>query len=1074
MRRLLTRLSRTVGIHRGEERLFLWGAATLFLLGWASVSLTNVAETLFLKRVGVDRLPFVFLANGVLLVGSTYAMSHIATRADRRRLLASTFAGLALAVLLLWILLLLRFGGVFVLLVIASKQLEAISLVAFWIVVGSLLHGRQAKRLYAPIIAGGTLGRIIGSFASGAVGNAFGIAALLPISATAITFASVLAGQMRWVAPARLTHTAQRPVAHVAPLARFGPLWRESRLFRVLAFGSLLGGTLGPMLYFQFSYIVDAATHGHNGEMRLLDLYAKLRGFINAGVLAMQLVGTARVFRKVGVPLASTLSPVVYILGFLGVSVRLDLPSGIGAVGSTNLQDHAIQEPAQRILVTLFPERLRAAATSLIEGPVQRFGGALGNVLVLTVLAIASPAWVGFTALPIAFLWLGVALSMWRIYPTLLLEAARSGIRSEALRGPEMVDPATMRSVESSLADPDPRVCRAACELALEAPARRAVTSIARALHRAPARNRPLLVEALNQLLRRASSHPFSSAHLAAQLEPYLADPAMSALERAHLVEAYGDLLPPPRGPADLHLLEWLQRDREPAVQLAARFQLRRFARGNGDFDAIVGEALGGDDAPARQVALEALGRALLTADESGDWERRTAMAAARLANPVDRRCAAELLAAITAQRGPEVNPPAEPLLAYARDRDPRVRSAAIRFIGDAGLDRYTGWLIGRLASEEEVEAAAAKEALLALGPRTTSALLDALHRDKRAVREAVCGVLADMPANARGLRSALERELLGVRRTILVRQGLRRGLVSDLVLQRLAERIAEGLHTVLFLLATILHEDRIADLAQLLARSPDGRGRALLLEALEALLPPDEAKRLLPLLESEAAEGHTEECARVLGREVPTFEAAAREALGDKDALTRTFLAATLPPRRLLELGGAPVLASARDLEHHRDPGREARQERMLKRVEIVLHLRTLDLFSRLTTRELSDLAAAVREETYSPGSSIVREGEFGDCMYIIVEGEVRLTREGKQLSRFQPGEFLGEMSMFDGEARFATATAVTTVRLLRLERIDLLRLMDEQPSIAISVCQQLSRHVRELLDQIEGNSRR
>ena len=278
-------------------------------------------------------------------------------------------------------------------------------------------------------------------------------------------------------------------------------------------------------------------------------------------------------------------------------------------------------------------------------------------------------------------------------------------------------------------------------------------------------------------------------------------------------------------------------------------------------------------------------------------------------------------------------------------------------------------------------------------------------------------------------------------------------------------------MHTVLFLLATIRHEDRIASLAHLLARSPDGRGRALLLEGLEALLPPEEGKRLLPLLEHDAAETCAEESARILGRELPSFDVAVRETLADRDLLTRTLLAATLDPhvRDHVEVGSG--LAMARDLEHHRNPRRDAREQRMLKRVEIVLHLRSLDLFSRLTTRELSDLAGAVREETHPAGAAIVREGEFGDCMYIIVEGELRLTREGHFVYLYKPGEFLGEMAVLDGEARSATATALTKVRLLRLERKDLLRLMDEQPGIAISVCQRLSRHVRDLMNQLNGH---
>ncbi len=53
----------------------------------------------------------------------------------------------------------------------------------------------------------------------------------------------------------------------------------------------------------------------------------------------------------------------------------------------------------------LFPERQRPAATSLIDGPVQRVGGVLGNLIVIAVIALGTPAWVGVAGLPIAGLW---------------------------------------------------------------------------------------------------------------------------------------------------------------------------------------------------------------------------------------------------------------------------------------------------------------------------------------------------------------------------------------------------------------------------------------------------------------------------------------------------------------------------------------------------------------------------------------------------------------------------------------------------------------------------------------------
>lgn len=141
-----------------------------------------------------------------------------------------------------------------------------------------------------------------------------------------------------------------------------------------------------------------------------------------------------------------------------------------------------------------------------------------------------------------------------------------------------------------------------------------------------------------------------------------------------------------------------------------------------------------------------------------------------------------------------------------------------------------------------------------------------------------------------------------------------------------------------------------------------------------------------------------------------------------------------------------------------------------MANRVDILLYLRGLDLFSRVSTRDLSELAGVVHEENYPSGAAIVREGDFGDCMYILVEGEVSITREGHLIKRLKPGEFFGEMSLFDGETRSATASATTRLRLLRLERTDLLHLMDEQPSIAIAMCQTLSSRVRDLISQIES----
>jgi hypothetical protein len=78
---------RRLGIEPGEERVLAAAGLPCSWSKWATVSVTNVAETFFLKRIGVARLPIVFLVNSILLAGTSVAAGRIVARTDPRRLL---------------------------------------------------------------------------------------------------------------------------------------------------------------------------------------------------------------------------------------------------------------------------------------------------------------------------------------------------------------------------------------------------------------------------------------------------------------------------------------------------------------------------------------------------------------------------------------------------------------------------------------------------------------------------------------------------------------------------------------------------------------------------------------------------------------------------------------------------------------------------------------------------------------------------------------------------------------------------------------------------------------------------
>jgi CRP-like cAMP-binding protein len=180
---------------------------------------------------------------------------------------------------------------------------------------------------------------------------------------------------------------------------------------------------------------------------------------------------------------------------------------------------------------------------------------------------------------------------------------------------------------------------------------------------------------------------------------------------------------------------------------------------------------------------------------------------------------------------------------------------------------------------------------------------------------------------------------------------------------------------------------------------------------------------------------------------------------LASSDGLSQDLLRSTLPAETLARLTGVAV-----------DPARPSvryeRTDQRMTHVDTILHLRSLDLFAGLTTRQLAELARVVAERNVESGATIVREGEFDDQMYFIVDGQVRITKEGAPVSALGPGEFFGEIAVFDGERRSASAIAEGPVRLLRLDRQDLFEVMEEHPAIAVAICQTLSRRIRELLD--------
>lgn len=123
---------------------------------------------------------------------------------------------------------------------------------------------------------------------------------------------------------------------------------------------------------------------------------------------------------------------------------------------------------------------------------------------------------------------------------------------------------------------------------------------------------------------------------------------------------------------------------------------------------------------------------------------------------------------------------------------------------------------------------------------------------------------------------------------------------------------------------------------------------------------------------------------------------------------------------------------------------------------------LETVPLFSGLSRRHLRQVATAGRIVRFHNLTAIVREGEVGDTLYVVLDGEVLIRRRGARAIRLGIGGFFGEMALLDGKPRAATVMAEGSVVCLAITRQRFAKVVRAEPSIAMTMLAELADRLR------------
>jgi HEAT repeat protein len=1003
------RLSAAIGIREGESgvvaRICLLFAALEAGRGLAEVGV----DTLILNRSGSAALPPLFIALGIFSLVVSLLVGAALARFRRDRFYPGLFT---LVAAILATERLLAAGGSATIYPILWVSVYAAGLVgstAAWTIAGAVFDARQAKRLFPLATSAAIVGGFVGMLLAGPVARLVGTENLVVADALLLAVPALAARSIG----DRLRRGAQAgPRVSISEALGAGFRYTvSSPLIRLVAIAYVLFAVLMFSVTFPFLRAMSGAFPDE------ADLAGAL-GLVSAGVTAMSFVVSVtlanRVYRRFGVATAALALPVVYLAGFGLWLVRFDLTTAIIVRVVLQVTQRGISNAAWSAFFNVVPAERRGQVLAFVDGVPGQVGTALSGILLLGAGALGqgNVLWLGFIGAALCTL---VVFRARRGYGRSLVRTLREGLGEQVLEGGPGL---------SGLAR-DPHVA----------------SDLRRAAASPRAGDRRLAADLLGRLGVRGGGDAL--VELAGDPDPAVRSAALSAL--AGLAAGAGASTE-----AAIAVVRHGFDDEVPAVRAAAVGGLAAMPGGRLPEDVV--ERAARDASPIVRAELAV---ALV---RNGEEDRPHRLLAAMLDSeqPDDR------LAGLDAVRRLGGHAPSARIVASLEDASAVVRAAAVRAVGVVveGVDDQDARIIAALADPDRTVRSAAAEVL-----RDRESPVDPILRVVESGSEdSQMAALAALEGRAAEVAAALipwaEEQI--ERATVLRRHGMALARVTDstsgraaqsaaflrFLLERRSARIEERLLAVL----TVLGVPEAGGLIRRCLRSGDPQVRAQALEALETLGDRRLGRAAIALLEAEESvvPGHLDEILDDLA--------------GDPDPWVRALALRTLSEhlsgrsRAVLDRvdqDPEPIVRQVVGAADRAEGGGVAETGATLDEIERIMFLRGVPLFGELPPEDLQRLARAATERSYPGGSELVREGELGDELVVIVEGSVRVVHlddTGERFIRtYEAGDHIGELAVLRERPRAATVIAAEPgVRGLVIGGAALKAILQERPEAA------------------------
>ncbi len=401
-----------------DRRNLAAGFVSLLAIMTAYAILETARDALFLAGLPATMLPWAYLAIAVLVTVELQLHQRVLPMVrDRRALLALSLLGGALVTVGFWYFM--DSVGPWSLLAfyVWTGLLITVVMIQFWLLIGDSVTVTQAKRIFAPIAAGGAVGAILGSFLSEVLLYMIDPQDLLVASAT------VLAGS----AATPFLWNRQSRGAPIDTLDTEEHFSIRSLLSDTYLAKLLLLVWIGTVTLTGVDYVFKSVVADHIAADNLGTFFARFYLGLNSFGLVIQFVVAGWMLRTWGVHRSAAALPLLLFGGVLGLIVG---PIFVGAVALKALGSlrHSLYRTAVEVLYLPLGSARRERAKTLIEGFGHRGGQAIASLLILGAVALGlSTAQVGYALLlPVAIWLLAISITQ-QDYTDLFRSRLRQG-----------------------------------------------------------------------------------------------------------------------------------------------------------------------------------------------------------------------------------------------------------------------------------------------------------------------------------------------------------------------------------------------------------------------------------------------------------------------------------------------------------------------------------------------------------------------------------------------------------------------------------------------------------------------